>query len=340
MSRKLKDNIVIICEGTETEYHYLRELKSIVEERFPDKFSDIRVIPTPDELNVCIRRNQAKKRSLRVSGKSGWYYTQEEELQEDYERYKQQPTRYVREAQLYLAEGSYSEAWAVYDFDNFPDHAQARALAQGDERLHIAFSSVSFEEWLLLHFELNRTAFQKSVCKEAGKDIQCGTGKHARDCNGSVCVGGRLRSRKFLPDYDKCGENLFSSLEQRLEHARIGSAWTRSLNPKADIWLQNPYTDFDCLVNRLLDYSVSYKWVACGETVSIEHTEVFVDEGNLFNIGTGNLVLKVTVHDERFNKIRSEVIRLTPGKYSHFDKGDYLSFTQKAESVLIVPLHS
>ena len=100
MSRKLKDNIVIICEGTETEYHYLRELKSIVEERFPDKFSDIRVIPTPDELNVCIRRNQAKKRSLRVSGKSGWYYTQEEELQEDYERFKQQPTRYVREAQL------------------------------------------------------------------------------------------------------------------------------------------------------------------------------------------------------------------------------------------------
>ena len=147
MSRKLKDNIVVICEGTETEFHYLKELKSIVEERLPGRFSDIRVIPTPEELAVCVKRNQAiKKRSLKGGDSSGRYYTQEEDLPEDYERYKQQPTRYVREAQLYLIEGSYTEAWAVYDFDNFPDHAQARALAEEDERLHIAFSSVSFEE--------------------------------------------------------------------------------------------------------------------------------------------------------------------------------------------------
>ena len=92
MSRKLKDNIVVICERTETEFHYLKELKSIVEERLPGRFSDIRVIPTPEELAVCVKRNQAiKKRSLKGGDSSGRYYTQEEELPEDYERYKQHP---------------------------------------------------------------------------------------------------------------------------------------------------------------------------------------------------------------------------------------------------------
>ena len=341
MSRKLKNNIVIVCEGTETEYHYLKELKSIVEERQPERFSDIRIIPTPEELNVCVKRNQVtQKRSLKGSSKAGRYYTQEEELLEDYERYKQQPTRYVREAQLYLADGSYAEAWAVYDFDNFPDHANARALADEDEHLHIAFSSVSFEEWLLLHFELNRTAFQKSVCKEAKKDIRCGTGKHAKDCKGSTCVGGRLRAQNFLPDYDKCGDNLFTTLESRLEHARIGSAWTRTLHPAADIWLQNPYTDFDRLVNHLLGYPIDYKWVACGEIISTVLTQVSVDNGNLFNVGGCLFVLDVTVYDKQFNNIESNIIRILPGEFCHFDKGDYISFSQNGESVVIVPLHS
>lgn len=339
MSRKLKDNIVIVCEGTETEYHYLEELKSIVEERLPERFSDIRIIPTPKELKECEQRNHAPKRSLKGSGNSGWYYTQEEELPEDYVRYKQQPTRYVREAQLYLADGSYNEAWAVYDFDNFPDHAQARALAEKDERLHIAFSSVSFEEWLLLHFELNRTAFQKAVCKKKKKDILCGTGKHANDCNGTICVGGRLRSQHFLPDYDKQGDKLFATLEHRLEHARIGAAWTRTLNPKADIWLQNPYTDFDCLVNRLLGYSTDYRWAACGEAVSVMHTQILVDGGNLYNAGNGFLATEVAVLDKKFNKIGSEAVRLNPEDHCHFDKGDYISFKTKAQTFVIVPLH-
>ena len=77
-----------------------------------------------------------------------------------------------------------------------------------------------------------------------------------------------MRAQNFLPGYDKCGEELFTTLEPRLEHARIGAAWTRALNPKADIWLQNPYTDFDRLVNRLLGYS-DYKWVACGVSTQI-----------------------------------------------------------------------
>lgn len=72
MSRKLKNNIVIVCEGTETEYHYLKELKSIVEERQPERFSDIRIIPTPEELNVCVKRNRVtQKRSLKGSSKAG-----------------------------------------------------------------------------------------------------------------------------------------------------------------------------------------------------------------------------------------------------------------------------
>lgn len=148
-----------------------------------------------------------------------------------------------------------------------------------------------------------------------------------------------MRAQNFLPGYDKCGEELFTTLEPRLEHARIGAAWTRALNPKADIWLQNPYTDFDRLVNRLLGYS-DYKWVACGETISIVHTQVLVNDGNLVNVGSGFLVLKVIIYDKQFNKIESNIIRLIPGESFHFDKGDYISFPENGESVVIVPLHA
>ena len=50
------NNIVIICEGTETEQHYFEYLANKVR----DQFDDIKVIPSPEEKLATeeIRRNQ------------------------------------------------------------------------------------------------------------------------------------------------------------------------------------------------------------------------------------------------------------------------------------------
>ncbi len=57
-----------------------------------------------------------------------------------------QPTRYVREAQLGLIDGTYDEAWAVYEQDGHPEHTEALALATADplQLVHIGFSSDCF----------------------------------------------------------------------------------------------------------------------------------------------------------------------------------------------------
>lgn len=340
MSKKLKNNIVIVCEGTDTETGYLQELAQAVRTSDPERFSDIRVVPTEKELKECEKRNQdIKKRKLRpASGIAGWYYNQGEPLDADFQRYRMQPTRYVREAQLYLEDKSYTEAWAVYDKDDFTDHENARKLADSEPKVNIAFSSVSFEEWLLLHFELNRKAFAKSVCKKEKKDIECGTGRHPADCHGETCLGGRLRECGYLPDYAKKGSNLYSRLAPRLDRARIGAAWTRSLNPDESEWIQNPYTDFDRLVSSLLGISEEYEWKSYGSEIADAHTKFLIANGSLTNTGNAPLIEEMTVYDEDFNIIATERVCLDSGETKLFATGEYISFCLRG-AIAITPLH-
>lgn len=340
MARRLKNNIVIVCEGTDTEVGYLQELAQAVRTSDPERFSDIRVVPTEKELKECEKRNKdIKKRKLRAAeGIAGWYYNQGESLDADFQRYRMQPTRYVREAQLYLEDKSYTEAWAVYDKDNFPDHENARNLADSEPKVNIAFSSVSFEEWLLLHFELNRKAFAKSVCKRDKKDIECGTGSHPADCHGETCIGGRLRECGYIPKYAKKGSNLYSKLAPRLNRARIGAAWTRSLNPNESKWLQNPYTDFDRLVNSLLGITEEYDWKSYGSEISNSHTKFSLSNGSLTNEGSILLVEDMTVYDKDFNIIATTKVCLDPGQSHFFAAGEYISFLHHG-SIVITPLH-
>jgi RloB-like protein len=64
------------------------------------------------------------------------------------------PLRFVKEARDRLAEGAFDEAWVVFDRNGHPAHEAAFALAaETDKPVNIAFSSRSFEQWVLLHFE-------------------------------------------------------------------------------------------------------------------------------------------------------------------------------------------
>lgn len=256
-----KKNIIILCEGTETEVRFFKDLRDYVNKHDPDRFSEIRIIPIPlDNISVNPRNSHRKIRQLQPSSTSFRYYIKEESNLITYNRYKAQPTRYVREVQLFMDEDGYVEGWAVFDKDTFTHHAEAFALAASIDGLHIAFSSYCFEEWILMHFERNSHPFTTSVCKNCNKkDKGCGTGV-PDDCHGNICIGGRIRECKYIPDYAKNKDSIFIEYTlPRLEQCYANAAWIRTLSAEP-LYNRNPYTDVDKLVKRLLDEEKEYFW--------------------------------------------------------------------------------
>lgn len=199
-----KNNIVILCEGSDTEVKYFKDLKEYVERNYPDRLSDIKIVPVNNEIIQKKNKKKGGKPLLPAQRvlSSKHYWSKWEHSDEEYEIYKAQPTRYVRETQLFMEEDGYVEGWAVFDKDTFTNHAHAFALADSISGLHIAFSSYCFEEWILLHFERNSKAFISSVCKDNDKDRGCGT-KVLLDCHGTICLGGYIRERGHIADYAK-----------------------------------------------------------------------------------------------------------------------------------------
>lgn len=255
-----KNNLLILCEGTDTEYNYFINAKEYVERTYPDRFTKIKVVPAHSEIIQTKNPKRKRKKSLLTATDMPHYWCLEEHSVEEYERYKQQPTRYVREAQLYLEDEGFTEGWAIFDKDVHSDHVNAFALATRVPNLHIAFSSYSFEEWFLAHFERNMHAYEHSECmltKHHSK--MCGTGV-ADDCHGTVCLGGHLREQKHIPEYSKSTEKLFEVYTlPRLEAAFINAAWLRHLENGA-IYNRNPYTNVDALIARLLNKQEQYEW--------------------------------------------------------------------------------
>ncbi len=308
-----KNNIVIVCEGTDTEVKYFTDLKNYIESRFPDRFSDIRIVPTRQEYLETSTRNKNKK----MKWSHPWaYYVQEEDNETDYNTYKSQPTRYVREAELFLDNDGYMEAWAIYDHDSFPDHPFAARHAK-DTGVNVAFSSISFEEWILAHFERNPKGFTKSVCKENKQDIECGTASHINDCHGKVCIGGYIRENKHIPDYGKNMDGLFSRLFMKHKVAMINAAWTRSLHrdgPK-EFWECNPYTTVDTLVARLFGYERMFSWIYSTDNFELGHTKLGVSNRVVTNIGESSTAFIYLLFDKNMDEIETcQSGLLSPGQ--------------------------
>lgn len=299
MSRRLRqtkdNNIVIVCEGSETEAPYFEDLQKVIETCSPDRFTNIRVVPVNEEK---VKRSPLRPASKRLLQPEYSYWVQIESSKELYDENKAQPVRYVREAQLFMENEGYKEAWAVFDHDNFPKRREAFAKAEEIDNLHIAFSSISFEEWILAHFERNPKAFLRSQCNdETGQSIKCESNP-TQGCRGVECLASYLRSQGYIEDYDKDGSGLFLSLKDRLETAMINAAWLRHLED-GPVYDRNPYTDVDRLVSRLIGLDKEYVWIRLGEDfkyngtiicVEKENDEVRIKSRNTCIIGKDNLI--------------------------------------------------
>jgi RloB-like protein len=201
----------------------------------------------------------------------------------------------IREAQSKGDE--FDEVWVVFDKDGYTKHEEAFELAkkEGEREVKIAFSSIAFEHWALLHFTKCDTAFPKSDCKD-DKDhvLYCGTGRNANDCHGERCVAGYMRAHNFCKDYAKSGNYSFNHLDKK-ELAFKNAAWLRykmrhNLNEEnTEIYHLNPYTDVDILVKRLFGININYVWTGLNETVETDNFSIYVEKlEDSFNIQLSN----------------------------------------------------
>jgi hypothetical protein len=184
----------------------------------------------------------------------------------------------IREAQSRGDE--FDELWVVFDKNGYTKHSEAFALAEGNahrKKVNIAFSSIAFEHWLLLHFEKCATPFVKSDCKDAKEHtLYCGTNRHTEDCHGLRCVAGYIRQNGFCSDYVKSNNySFYFKYKVKTELALKNAAWLRfkqrqELAQKNEkIYDINPFTDVDILVKRLLGIQTNFMWADITETVKV-----------------------------------------------------------------------
>lgn len=150
----------------------------------------------------------------------------------------------------------FDEVWVVFDRNGYTKHKEAFELAAepvNGKRVHIAFSSIAFEMWVLLHFEKSNMMFAKSA--------------------GIVQL---LHDGGYFPGYEKKAYiDTFSFLKDRTLQAMENAAWLRHELEKAGVldgrplYELNPYTDVDVLVARLLEVHEKWLWGWPGVLVSI-----------------------------------------------------------------------
>lgn len=265
MSLNFPKTILIVCEGQENEPSYFRKIRDILISKDLDIVIDIR--PRP------IVKPKKKRFKARPGGRLREIQNADVLVPvcEIEEKYRAQPTRYVREAQIGLEEEIYDEVWAVFDKDGHARHQEAFELSEvliNQKKVNIGFNSISFEQWILLHFEYNTTPFQRSMCRTViSKDNKeyhfCGTTIHHSDCQGINCVCGRIVERSYLGYENSKKSFLFDDYFPNTNTAIINAialrnSYSGTITP---IYNLNPYTNIDRLVYKLLHLdSYDFNW--------------------------------------------------------------------------------
>lgn len=192
--------VFIACEGRNTEPGYLLGLKEWLEEQDPVYFA------------ITIYPDKSEKKP------------------------KSDPLGLIKEARERSDE--FDELWVMFDKNGYTLHQKAfeeAARVVNGKKVNIAFSSISFEQWVLLHFERSSFAFSKSV--------------HIIE---QRLTGGPA----YFPGYDKRPNlNSFPSLWPFTLNAIRNAAWLRhfqsSRGNRSPVYELNPYTNADQLIARL-----------------------------------------------------------------------------------------
>lgn len=195
-TRKVRERILILCEGAKTEPNYFNGIRA-------DKSQE----------------NQLT--GLRIQVFDTKYNTAVELVKESIDLKKEA----VKER------NPYDSVWVVVDKDYYHKHPEAYDLAEKNN-IQIAFSSISFEYWFLLHFGRFNISFNRS------RDLE----RYLRDQN---------HYRAY-----KKSHNHYDTLRPKTYKAIANAKWLRkeiqydeSIRP----YHYNPFTNVDILVEYLLN---------------------------------------------------------------------------------------
>lgn len=273
-SRTSQYVLKVVCEGEKTEPLFFT---SLFEQYFSGKEIVASTVPQPriPEDNDDVSRERGGYRGRkRVTASS---------LVDNEPVIKgQPPLKWVRHARYLLQEEGVNEAWAAFDKDNHPACEQAFREAEeliDGKRVHIAFSSRSFEYYLLLHFEYLYHSFQETECNSKTKI--CGTDlDDAANCHGETCINGYARSKGYWNE-TKTSESTYPLAKDHLLKGIANAIRLRAESNSTEqtpIYMRNPYTDADKLVGRVIgvdpvDKDTEYHHVSGGDDFIVSYSE-------------------------------------------------------------------
>ena len=260
MAQQLREgSILIVCEGEKTENYFLADLYSLLVEK------DLCAIDYPDIVPAPVRDTDVdkipsnRKRGGRCMNKATRQVKAEPVLSGT------PPMNWVNAALEGLE--AHSEAWVVFDHDDHLARKQAFEKVKEErekaKNINIAFSSRSFEYYMLQHYEYLYHRFDYTEC-HGGKHEYCNCCHPVKQplagaCDGELttqgqcCINGYARKRNYWVESKK--SDVFSQLPSLwrgiMNACRI--KWESiSQNPKTPMYERNPYLNTYCIVLRFM----------------------------------------------------------------------------------------
>ncbi len=208
-----------------------------------------------------------------------WKYSVTVDVREIVDGSKTDPVNMVKEAKQ--SQKSYDEVWVVFDRDRDRDQQNLQAIELASKsKINVAFSSISFEEWILLHFERSILVFQRSDCESRGQVCTC---------NGTICASTYIK-QNYYPNYIKGKAKLFDDLSDKRDTALEYAAWLKfHHSPMVNYHLLNPFTDVDNLVAQLFELP-RIRYVGINNVFSFEGIDFCVT-----NHSTANNMVSVSI---------------------------------------------
>jgi len=297
---KSKYSILIICEGKNTEPYFFNSIRDeIINKKYDIDDCVITVRPeVKNEEEEAIAKSTNKPNFKTRTTRKALIGNEPLEIK------GVPPLKWVEAGKEELRNGTFNEVWAVFDHDNHP--ARKEAFEAADEeidglKVKIAFSSRSFEYYLLLHFEQIYNKFIETDCNTGGKSpksLVCATGVHPNDCNGKTCINGYARLKGYW-DNSKEDKSLFPLIKDNIELGFINSEWLRALSNihenEVEIYNRNPFVTTDKLVRRLTgNNGIYWQWVFVNElakTTAIEIKSLEKNEILITNISDSIIII-------------------------------------------------
>ncbi len=223
------------------------------------------------------------------------------------------------------SKSDYDEVWVVFDKDRERDDKNEGAFKiAAKAKIMIAFSSISFEHWLILHFEKSTFIFQRSDCESRttkANPIIC-------VCNGTICAKTYLKKPEFYPSFEKGKALLYDDLKDRNIIALENAAWLRKYqSPHTEIHLLNPYSDVDILLCELLNLS-KVIYASIGDTFIFEGLEITI-QNSVRNIN----IISISINLNNQNPIAFPINNNQPFIVTD-DEGNIFGYENIQTSVL------